>query len=294
MGWAQSASVSSTGLWTIEPSDRSVDSYAQSGRQDPLLRSRPGLRASASFGATSVRSREKIRQTIFACKCFLQICRAQNWPKTDFFTASKGADDPDNSPTVTMGPTQVGVILGTAAYMSPEQARGREVDKREDIWAFGCVLYEMVTGKRAFAGENTADILAAVVKTEPDLTRAPVKVRRLLRRCLEKDPKDRLRDIGDVWELLDDEAGERAPSRSAPWARLGTGSRLAWAVAAVLAIIAITAIALLWRATRPVDHPLTRLNVDLGPEAMTGLNLTVAISPDGRRLVYPARGPDGK
>jgi len=207
----------------------------------------------------------------------------------------QGADDPENSPTLTMeAATRLGTILGTAAYMSPEQARGREVDKRADIWAFGCVLYEMVTGKRAFTGESTADILAAVVKTEPDLARAPAKVRRVLRRCLEKDPKKRLRDIGDVWELLQEEAEERPEERAPLRSRLGVWLRLAWAVSAVLAIIAAAASWVAWRATRPVDHPLTRLSVDLGPEAMTGLNLTVAISPDGRRLVYPARGPDGK
>jgi Tol biopolymer transport system component len=206
----------------------------------------------------------------------------------------QGAGDPDNSPTVTMGPTQVGMILGTAAYMSPEQARGKEVDKRADIWAFGCVLYEMVTGKRAFTGENTADILAAVVKTEPDVARAPVKVRRVIEACLQKDPKQRPRDIADAWRLLED----TIPSRAATWGPRAAGrerSNVPWiAAAAVMAIVAVTTSALLWRATRPVDHPLTRLSVDLGPEAMAGTNLTAAISPDGRRLVYPARGPDGR
>jgi hypothetical protein len=106
------------------------------------------------------------------------------------------------SPTLTGMATQDGVILGTAAYMSPEQARGKPVDRRADIWAFGAVVYEMLTGKHAFEGETTSDMLAAVIKTEPnwDMLPAdiPVSIRKLLRRCLEKDPKFRLRDIGDA------------------------------------------------------------------------------------------------
>ena len=107
----------------------------------------------------------------------------------------------ENSPTVGMAATQAGIILGTAAYMSPEQARGRPVDKRADIWAFGVVLYEMLTGKRLFQGEDLTETLASVVKERPDLNAVPASVRRLIERCLEKDPKKRLRDVGD-WELL--------------------------------------------------------------------------------------------
>ena len=112
--------------------------------------------------------------------------------------------DPASSPTLTISPTRVGMILGTAAYMSPEQARGKTVDKRADIWAFGVVLYELLTGSGPFHGEDITEIVASVVKEEPRLDRAPAKVRRLLRKCLEKDPKRRLRDIGDAWELLED------------------------------------------------------------------------------------------
>src|ERR1700684_1695482 len=111
--------------------------------------------------------------------------------------AGEAQDVTPDSPTMTLS-TQMGMILGTAGYMSPEQARGKEVDKRADIWAFGVVLYEMVTGKRLFEGETVSDTLAAVLKEEPDLALAPERTRRLLRRCLEKDPKRRLRDIGDV------------------------------------------------------------------------------------------------
>ena len=95
--------------------------------------------------------------------------------------------------------------------MSPEQARGKAVDKRADIWAFGVVFYEMLTGKRLFSGDDLTETLASVVKDAPDLDQAPAPVRRLLGKCLEKDPKRRLRDIADVWELL--EGQETAPSR---------------------------------------------------------------------------------
>ena len=111
--------------------------------------------------------------------------------------ASTAAED---SPTFTAGETQAGVILGTAAYMAPEQARGKPVDKRADVWAFGVVLHEMVTGRRLFPGETTTEILASVLKEEPRWDRVPPQMQRLLRRCLEKDPERRLRHIGDAME----------------------------------------------------------------------------------------------
>lgn len=197
--------------------------------------------------------------------------------------ADEVGGDKGDSPTITISPTRAGMILGTASYMSPEQARGMTVDKRADIWAFGCVLYEMLTGKPAFPGETTTDILAGVIGAEPDLTRVPAKLRRMLRRCMEKDPRKRLRDIGDVWALLDTVEAPVAVRSKRPWI----------AVAAAM-LLAVGGWFLAWRATRPAEYPLIRLSVDLGPEAVMGLNSTVAISPDGRRIVYPARGPDGK
>jgi eukaryotic-like serine/threonine-protein kinase len=117
------------------------------------------------------------------------------------------AADLTHSPTVTVGGTREGVILGTAAYMSPEQARGKPLDKRTDIWSFGCVLYDMLAGRQAFGGETVSDSIAAILGREPDWTaldqKTPATVRRLLQRCLEKDPKQRLRDIGDVRHELD-------------------------------------------------------------------------------------------
>src|SRR5580658_3816658 len=149
-----------------------------------------------------------------------------------------------NSPTFTMGMTEAGMILGTAAYMSPEQARGKAADKRADIWAFGVVLYEMLTGKRLFQGEDLTETLASVVKEEPNLDQAPPQVRRLLEKCLEKDPKRRLRDIGDAWALLEAPSTSTVPARSRLWP----------ALAAVCLLIAIAGwLAFLY--LRPKPHP---------------------------------------
>ena len=149
-------------------------------------------------------------------------------PRTD-------SGNPEESPTISMHATQAGVILGTAAYMAPEQARGKPVDKRADIWAFGVVFYELLTGKRLFQGEDLTETLASVVKSEPDLSAAPPEIRRLLAKCLEKDPKKRRRDIGDVWELL---GAEHGPAAAASPARFGW---TAWAAAGVLAVGAVVA-----------------------------------------------------
>src|SRR5262245_35658304 len=136
-------------------------------------------------------------------------------------TSSKSALS--HSPTMTAAATMAGVILGTAAYMSPEQARGLSADRRADIWAFGCVLFEMLTGRRLFEGETVSDTLAAVLKTAPDWmtlpSSTPAGVRTLLRRCLEKDPKRRLQAIGDARIAIEEtlarpEAGEERPERA--------------------------------------------------------------------------------
>ena len=185
---------------------------------------------------------------------------------------------------MTMSPTRAGMILGTAAYMSPEQARGKAVDKRADICAFGCVLYEMLTGRPAFTGETITDVLAAVMKTEPDWNAVPEKMRRLLVSCMQKDPKQRLQAIGDYRLLLEEQ----------PQAGSLRHSRLGWTVAAALAVALGIAGAGWWRATRPVDRPLMRLDVDLGPDAVAGQFTTTAISPDGSRLVFPIKGANGK
>ena len=139
-----------------------------------------------------------------------------------------GGPGPDltNSPTM-IGGTREGVILGSAPYMSPEQARGAAVDKRTDIWAFGCVLYEMLTGARAFGGDDISETLAAVLRDEPDVNRVPARARVLLQRCLEKDPKRRLRDIGDAMPLLETvpQDGVAHARRSALVLGCGSGCR---------------------------------------------------------------------
>jgi serine/threonine-protein kinase len=199
---------------------------------------------------------------------------------------SEEAEFTSDSPTVL---SVSGMILGTAGYMSPEQARGQKVDKRADIWAFGVVLYEMVSGQRLFERKTLSDTLAAVIKEEPDLTRVPVKVQRLLRRCLEKDPNRRLRDISGVELLLEGESA--APSRS----RFSKTGRTGWIAAGALAVVAVVALWRPWRAQKPVDRPLVRLDIDLGADvslpAPTNSAGNFAISPDGRRLAYPSGTP---
>jgi Protein kinase domain/WD40-like Beta Propeller Repeat len=190
-----------------------------------------------------------------------------------------------NSPTLTMGMTAAGAILGTAAYMAPEQARAKKLDKRVDIWAFGVVLYEMVTGERLFRGEDAVEILAAVVHGKPDLSsaRIPPNVRRVLERCLEKDPRKRLRDISGVALLLEDRSVEAAPAPQDPPGR----NRVAWAVAMAFALVAVAAVWFMWPAAKPL-LPLKRMDVDLGPNVSLGapVGADVVLSPDGSRIVY--------
>jgi Tol biopolymer transport system component len=194
----------------------------------------------------------------------------------------------ENSPTLTMGATHAGVILGTAAYMAPEQAKGKPVDKRADIWAFGVVLYELLTGQRPFRGEDIGDILAAVIKEEPDYVPVPAQAQRLVRRCLAKDPKKRLRDIGAASDLL---TAEPAPAAAAPApSRFGLAG---WIAAAALAVTASVAGYGWWRATRPTDKPLVRLSVDLGPDAIRGSRITAVLSPDGTHIAYVGKSTGG-
>jgi serine/threonine protein kinase len=207
--------------------------------------------------------------------------------------AAASGSNPTISPTLSLEMTRAGMILGTAAYMSPEQARGKVVDKRTDIWAFGVVLYEIVTGKRLFEGEDLTETLASVVKERPDLSGVPAKVRPLLERCLEKDPKKRLRDIGDM-ELLLVEAS--APASPATTSRSG---KLPWIAAAVAVLVAGGLGFELWRVAQPVWRPLVRLDVDLGedvslPAISTLMSISgssLAISPDGMRLAYASGNP---
>jgi eukaryotic-like serine/threonine-protein kinase len=236
----------------------------------------------------------------------------------------EGDGGPGSSPSVTQSPTltaratAAGVILGTAAYMSPEQARGKPVDKRTDVWAFGCVLYEMLTGKRAFEGETVSDTLAAILTKEPDWRAIPAgtpeRVKEILRKCLRRDPKLRLRDIGDARLDLEELAGlagasgqfpfeekTAAPSptrgRSASEASARTNRKslyLSWAIAAAFAAAAA---ALALRARAPQAGLLARSAL-LPPEGATfsfgGRQPgPPSVSPDGARVVSAARRSDG-
>src|SRR5262245_13172383 len=153
-------------------------------------------------------------------------------------TSSGAYSTPTMLPTVTSAGTAAGVILGTAAYMSPEQARGRPVDRRADIWAFGCVLWEMLTGSRPFDGETVTDVLAAVLTREPAPAfmppGTPHAVRRLLKRCMDKDPRARLRDIGEARIILNSPAAEETVIAAAPVPSGTTRVRPIWFVGALL------------------------------------------------------------
>jgi eukaryotic-like serine/threonine-protein kinase len=193
--------------------------------------------------------------------------------------------DSSQSPTLTEAMTRPGVILGTAAYMSPEQAKGKRVDKRADIWAFGCILYECLTGNRAFEGETVTETLAAVLTKEPEWEKVPAKAHPLLRRCLEKDPKNRLRDIGDTYALLE-AAPETAPAEK-------NRSWIGWTVAAVF-VIAFAVLSLIHFREEPLaPAESVRFQIQY-PEKLNSGNLgPFAISPDGRDLAFAAIGSDG-
>lgn len=216
------------------------------------------------------------------------------------------AADIATSPTVTRMATMQGVLLGTAAYMSPEQAKGKTVDRRADIWAFGCVLYEMLTGKMAFSGETVTDTLAAVVRAEPEWSvlpsATPARVRVLLQRCLEKDAKQRLQAIGEARIAIDD-VFSGAPQPTSPvlapvstpfWHR----ATLGWAVAACLAVALAAALAIALAVSRNgrtgANEPVS-LSIDLpqGQSIQASDIAPLAISPDGKRVVYIGVTSDG-
>jgi eukaryotic-like serine/threonine-protein kinase len=203
--------------------------------------------------------------------------------------------DRSHAPTLTSPVmTGLGVILGTAAYMSPEQARGRDVDKRADIWAFGCVLYEMLTGRAIFARDTVTDTLAAIIDREPDWTALPAAtpepIRRLLRRCLDKDLKRRLRDIGDASAEVEDARSQR-PSAAVAQPANRNQARQVWRSAALMALAAVVGAAglTIWL-TR-----VGRATVPPGVSAQTivsqltnydGTETAGAIAPDGRSFVF--------
>jgi eukaryotic-like serine/threonine-protein kinase len=204
--------------------------------------------------------------------------------------------DVATSPTLTHMATQAGYIIGTAAYMSPEQAKGKPVDRRADIWAFGCVLYEMLSGKVAFHGETITDTLAAVVRAEPDWSLLPAatppRIRVLLQRCLQKDPRQRLRDIGDA-RISIDEVLSGAPLETSvfPEASKTASRRREILGGAALVLVALAAGAAVWFLKPAPSLPsVTRTVIDLPPaDQLAALDYpAVAISPDGKQLAYIA------
>ncbi|HYN01226.1 MAG TPA: protein kinase [Vicinamibacteria bacterium] len=204
--------------------------------------------------------------------------------------------DLSQSPTLAQAGTAAGIILGTAAYMSPEQARGKPVDKRADIWAFGVVLFEMLAGQRLFDGETVSDVLAAVLAREIDWSRLPAgtppPVRHVLGRCLERDPRQRLRDIADARHDLQGPGTAAASTiRAGTAATPGHGRRTALLMAATgLAAVALFAAVVSWRkAPAPRDPMVFSLPAPPG----TRLN-QVVIAPDGRSLVFAAESASGE
>src|SRR5437879_4178566 len=193
-----------------------------------------------------------------------------------------------NSPTMMSSP---GMIMGTAAYMSPEQAKGRTVDKRSDIFSFGCVLYEMLTGREAFGGEDVPDIVSRVLQREPDWSALPPdvspQIAAVLRRCLEKDVKKRRRDMGDV--RIDIEQALKEPAPGAMAQAPARSSRLAWILLAVagMLIVILSIPTTLHLRERVVEAPEMRVEINT---PVTPQPLHFALSPDGMRLVFVAAG----
>jgi len=208
--------------------------------------------------------------------------------------------DISTSPTISRMATMQGVLLGTAAYMSPEQAKAKPVDRRADIWAFGCVLYEMLTGKQAFAGETVTDTLASLIKEEPDWkalpAAIPMRVRVLLQRCLQKDPKQRLQAIGDARISLDEVLSGAPESTSVGTISAPTWHRaVPWAIAG--ASLAIALFTLAWAYLRIANNSgpgeSVRFQISVPEKSPLSASGVFALSPDGRQLAFLAADPEG-
>ena len=215
------------------------------------------------------------------------------------------SDSLSMSPTLTAQMTQAGTILGTAAYMSPEQARGQEVDGQTDIWALGVVLYEMLTGERTFLGDTATDTIAAIIERDPDWgalpSATPPLVRSLLRRCLQKDRRHRLHDVADARLELEEALQEPTYSASAPEEQIGGRSSVwtvrPWLVVGGLLIALLTGWIIRGFGRSEIPQPNAHLSIELSGGTMLDYtyryNPSVAISPDGQTVVWTADGSDG-
>ena len=208
---------------------------------------------------------------------------------------TQASGDGENSPTLTMGMTQAGTIMGTAAYMSPEQAAGAVVDRRADIWSFGVVLWEMLAGARLFNGESVSHTLADVLRApiEFERVKAPARLRTLLRRCLDRDVKKRLQWIGEARVALQEFLANPVEAESVAAASRSRFS-IAWAVAGLALIAAVGAGWRVWSAAPTQDKPMEMWSVDLGPEAVRTQEASVVLSPDGTTLAFVGRGEAGQ
>ena len=196
-----------------------------------------------------------------------------------------------SSATMSLAATQRGMILGTAAYMSPEQARGQPVDSRADIWAFGVVLHEMVTGERLFKGEDLTDTLAAVVREKPDVSGAPLAVRRILQKCLEKDPRKRLRHISGFTLLIENPVP--APAAAIPMQVRARSTWVAWTMAAAAAI-GLAALAFVHFQETAPELQAVQFSMEAPPDTNLSNHYgAVAPSPDGRYVVFAAQPRGG-
>jgi len=211
------------------------------------------------------------------------------------FQEDAAAADLSHSPTITEAMTRVGVILGTAAYMSPEQAKGRFVDKRTDIWAFGCVLFECLTGKQPFQGETVTETLAAVIKGEPGLSMLPPEtpyfVRSILRRCLQKDAGLRLRDIGDARIEIQDATLRAQEIQQAVTPAPGRWRAIALILAAGIVLIAATLALQVWRQAEKAQVPSRSFVLPLPVPITDSWQPILAISPDGSQIAYSGGAP---
>jgi serine/threonine-protein kinase len=242
----------------------------------------------------------------------VKLTRDEQVKVLDFGLAKAFAPDSEtssgalsNSPTVTspVGATGMGVLLGTAAYMSPEQARGRAVDRRADIWAFGCVAYEMLTSRPAFDGADVSEVMASVIKSDVTWAALPANtpgaLKRLIERCLRKDPRQRIRDVGDVRLALEELTVthgaeptnlEVLPALASAWQRT-----LPWAIASSAILVALGAIWSVWWRSAAPPRSVVRFAVDLGVDAspVSDFGSSLALSPDGTRLAFVARPSAG-